>query len=299
MRRRRAPVNDETQVLREAEWPVAGERNAGPPPPVPPPDAAPQPPPGPPPGWLAVENPWPWLALVLVAVAALLVWLFAIRGNSDRATVPRVVGLSQPVAIKKLQDAGFNVTAVRQAGKPPAGRVFSQKPGAGSQLKKKQTVLIAVSNGVAPKTAPATTTTATTATTKATTPTVAVPDVKGKAQPEAGGAIEAAGLVPDTFPVQASDPSGTVVAQDPAAGTKIAAGKSVHLDVSTGNGTQPAVTIPTVTGATAADARAKLWAAKLTTRTVYAQGTAGVVLSQQPSGGQAPAFTQVTLTIGR
>src|SRR5437870_4032445 len=122
VRRRRVAADDRTEVIPQEEW-VAGE---GAPPPVPPPGAGPEPPPGPPPGWLAVENPWPWLLLVLVAVAALLVWLFAIRGSSDRATVPRVVGLSQPVAIKKLQDAGFNVTAVRKPAKSPAGRVFAQ-----------------------------------------------------------------------------------------------------------------------------------------------------------------------------
>jgi serine/threonine-protein kinase len=293
VRRREVPAEEQT-VVRRDEWPTA---QGAPPPPVPPPDAAPEPPPGPPPGWLAVENPWPWLLLVLVAVAALLVWLFAIRGSSDRATVPRVVGLSQPVAIKKLNDAGFNVTAIRRPAKAPAGQVFAQKPGAGSQLKKKQTVVIDVSNGVAPKLPPPKTTSTATTATKA--PQVAVPDVTGKVQTEAGPAIEAIGLVPDTFPKNDTQPPGVVVSQDPAAGTKVPAGKSVRLDVSTG-GNQTATTVPDVTGQKAADARAALWAAKLTTRTVYAKGTVGVVLRQQPSGGgEVPAFTQVTLTVGR
>jgi serine/threonine-protein kinase len=175
--------------------------------------------------------------------------------------------------------------------------VFAQKPGAGSQLKKKQTVVIDVSNGVAPKLPPPKTTSTATTATKA--PQVAVPDVTGKVQTEAGPAIEAIGLVPDTFPKNDTQPPGVVVSQDPAAGTKVPAGKSVRLDVSTG-GNQTATTVPDVTGQKAADARAALWAAKLTTRTVYAQGTVGVVLRQQPSGGgQVPAFTQVTLTVGR
>ena len=271
-----------------------------PPPPVPPPDARPEPPPGPPPGWLAAENPWPWLFLVLLAVAGLLIWLFLFRGHSDKATVPRVVGLSQSAAIRRLNDAGFNVTAVRRPAKSPAGRVFAQKPGAGSRLKKHQTVVINVSNGAAPKasTPPATTTTTQTTTTAA--PTVAVPAVTGKQQPDAGGAIEAVGLVPDSFPMQSSEPPGTVVAQDPGAGTKLAAGKSVRLNVSSGGAQQPAVTIPTVTGAKAADARAKLWAAKLTVRTIYQSGKVGIVLREQPSGGgKAPAYSQVTLYVGR
>jgi serine/threonine-protein kinase len=286
-------------VAREEEWPAAA---AGPPPPVPPPDAAPPPPlQGPPRGWLAVENPWPWLLLVLLPVAALLIWLFLIRGHSDRTTVPRVVGLTQPAAIKKLNDAGFDVTAVRRPGKAPAGVVFAQKPGAGSQLKKKQTVTIDVSNGVAPKpSATSPTTTAKTATTTPAAPTVTVPDITGKAQAEAGAAIETLGLVPDSYPADAADPAGTVVSQDPAAGAKLPAGKSVRLNVSTGGGSQQSVKVPNVTGQKAADARAKLWAAELTVRTVYEKGAAGVVLRQQPAGGgQAAAFSQVTLTVGR
>jgi eukaryotic-like serine/threonine-protein kinase len=297
VRRRRVPADERTEVIRQEEWPVA---EGTPPPPVAPPGAAPQPPPGPPPGWLAVENPWPWLLLVLVAVAALLVWLFAIRNHDDKTTVPRVVGLSQSAAIKRLNNSGFDVTAVRRPGKPPAGRVFAQKPGAGSRLKKKQTVVIDVSNGVPASTAPAATTATTTATTTVAAPQVAVPDASGKAQADAGAEIEAAGLVPDSFPADASEPAGTVVSQDPGAGTKLPAGKSVRLNVSTGGGNQPAVSVPNVVGKKAADARAALWKAKLTVRTQYDNGAVGVVLREQPAaGGQAPAFSQVTIIVGR
>jgi beta-lactam-binding protein with PASTA domain len=296
MRRRRIAADDRTEVIRQEEWPAA----EGAPPPVPPPDAAPGPPPGPPPGWLAVENPWPWLLLVLVAVAALLVWLFAIRNHDNKNTVPRVVGLQQQPAINRLNNAGFNVTAVRKPGKPPAGRVFAQKPGAGSRLKKKQTVVIDVSNGVPASTAPAATTTSSKPTTTVAAPQVSMPDATGKAQADGGAAVEAAGLVPDTFPITSDQPSGTVVTQDPPAGTKLAASKSVRLNVSAGSGNQPNVNVPNVVGQKAGDARAALWKAKLTTRTVYDNGTAGVVLREQPAaGGQSPAFSQVTITVGR
>jgi beta-lactam-binding protein with PASTA domain len=56
--------------------------------------------------------------------------------------------------------------------------------------------------------------------------------------------------------------------------------------------------IPDVAGLTAADARAKLWAAQLTVRTLYRSGKPGVVLAQQPTG-TAPAYSQVTITVGR
>jgi hypothetical protein len=53
-------------------------------------------------------------------------------------------------------------------------------------------------------------------------------------------------------------------------------------------------------GKKAADARAALWKAKLTVRTQYDNGTVGVVLREQPAaGGQSPAFSQVTIVVGR
>ena len=127
-----------------------------------------------------------------------------------------------------------------------------------------------------------------------------MPDATGTAQADSGAEVEAAGLVPDTFPTTAGQPSGTVVSQDPAAGTKVAAGKSVRLNVSSGSDNQPSVNVPNVVGRKAADARAALWKAKLTVRTAYDNGTVGVVLREQPAaGGPAPAFSQVTIVVGR
>jgi hypothetical protein len=53
-----------------------------------------------------------------------------------------------------------------------------------------------------------------------------------------------------------------------------------------------------VTGQTAAAARAALLEAKLTVRTTYKQGKTGVVLGESPTGS-APAWTQVTISVGR
>jgi beta-lactam-binding protein with PASTA domain len=53
-----------------------------------------------------------------------------------------------------------------------------------------------------------------------------------------------------------------------------------------------------VTGQTAAQARAALLQAKLTVKTVYKRGKAGIVLAESPTGS-APAYTQVTITVGR
>jgi serine/threonine-protein kinase len=266
---------------------------------LPPPDPA-EPPPAEPPPWLGREI-WPWLgALVVVVVVGLLVWFLFFR-TSDRTTVPRVVGLSQAAAVKRLNDKGFDATVVRRPAKRPRGIVVSQSPGSGTQLKKGQNVVVNVSTGpvtVTKEKGPGQTTTAPTPA----APQIAVPDVVGKQEADGAGQIEAAGLVPDTAPSQVSQAAGTIVSQSPSGGAKLAAGETVTLTVSSGTGSQPAVTVPSLTGKKAAEARAALWDAQLTGRTVYEPASGdkvGTVLRQQPGPGKAPAWTQITLYVGR
>jgi beta-lactam-binding protein with PASTA domain len=244
-------------------------------------------PPGPPPR-LRAENPWPWLLLVLVAVAALLVWLFLFHGRSNRHTVPRVVGLSQQAAFAALNRAGFDAKAVRQPSGRPRGVVFAQAPGAGTRLKKGQTVTVDVASGARPPAASRAKAPAKTKTTTVARARVAVPDVTGKPLADAGAAVAAAGLVADSRPVSGGGAAGTVTAQSPHVVLSVAAG-----------GTGATVPVPDVTARTAAEALARLWAARLTARTLYRSGKVGVVLEQQPGPGQAPAYTQVTLYVGR
>ena len=130
-----------------------------------------------------------------------------------------------------------------------------------------------------------------------------MPDVVGKQQTDGAGEVEASGLVADTFPGKSTQPAGTIVSESPAAGTPVKAGQTVRLNVSAGNGTQPAKTVPDVVGKKAAAARTALWTASFTVHTTYRSGSkaqVGTVLSQQPSGGaSAPTYSQITLTVGR
>jgi beta-lactam-binding protein with PASTA domain len=300
-----APVLDDTQAHR----PVA------PPPPEPPP----APPPvagGPPPRFYA--DAWPWLALLgILALAGLLVWLFAFRGGSSGRVVPAVVGLQQQRAIAKLTGEGFGVRALVGPSRRPRGIVFAQTPGGGSRLGKGQNVVIDVSNGLAPPTTTGATTTGATTTgattTGATTTTgqtttaaapaqqAAVPDVSGQDAAAGAGQIEAAGFVAETEPVAEAGTAGSIVTQDPAGGAQADLGSVVRVSVATGSN-RPAVQVPNVVGQKAAAARAALLAAKLTVKTAYRKGPAksvGVVLSQTPAAGSSqPAWTQVTITVG-
>jgi eukaryotic-like serine/threonine-protein kinase len=279
----------------------------GPPPPgaPPPPDARV------PPRLLA--DAWPWLAaLGVLAVAALLVWLFVLNDDSSKGqTVPGVVGMQQQQAIAKLTGDGFNVRAIVGPANRPAGIVASQKPGGGSRLDKGQTVVINVSNGHA--VAPSTTTQATTAastqtTTQSTTTaqtttaaTAAVPAVTGQDAASGAGQVEAAGFVAETGPVSASGTPGSIVEEDPAAGSNAQPGSVVRLGVATGS-ERPAQQVPNVVGQKAGAARAALLDAKLTVKTDFRHGpakSAGVVLSQTPAAGQSePAYTQVAIVVG-
>jgi len=265
-------------------------------------DPAGPPPPGGPPPRALLDDVWPWLALLgILAVAGLLVWLFVLRGHHHKSpVVPAVVGLQQQAAIERLTGDGYNVKAIVGPAKQPRGVVASQIPGGGSRLPKGSTVTLHVSNGRPAAVPVTTTTTATTTTTKPTTapaPTVAVPDVTGQDMASGAGQVEAAGFVAETDPVSGGGTPGSIVSEDPAAGTRGAAGGTVKLGVATPS-SPPSVQIPDVTGKTASEARAALLQAKLTVKTTYESGKPGVVVHESPTG-TAPAYTQVTISVGK
>jgi eukaryotic-like serine/threonine-protein kinase len=283
-------------------------------PPVAPPPAGPPPPRDPEVPPRLARDVWPWLALLgILAVAALLVWLLVLNRDSSKGkVVPAVVGMQQQQAIAKLTGEGFNVRAVVGPASKPAGIVAAQKPGGGSRLDKGQTVVIDVSNGHAVSTtttAAATTAPTATAAPTATTPgtttapsaTAAVPNAVGQDAASGAGQVEAAGFVAETDPVSASGSPGSIVQEDPAAGTRAGAGSVVRLSVAVGSN-RPAQQVPDVTGQKAGAARAALLDAKLTVRTEYEKSPAakaGSVLSQSPAAGTSvPAYTQVTIVVG-
>jgi hypothetical protein len=100
----------------------------------------------------------------------------------------------------------------------PAGSVISQDPVAGTSVAAGSAVDLTVSTGPA---------------------SVSVPDVVGLTQSAATTAITNAGLVVGTVTQQASAtvPAGSVISQDPVAGTSVAAGSAVDLTVSSGTPT--------------------------------------------------------------
>lgn len=128
---------------------------------------------------------------------------------------------------------------------------------------------------------------------------VVVPDVVGQPEADAITAITDAGLAAAS--VQAADdtvPAGSVISQDPVAGTSVAAGSTVTLTISTGPGT---VVVPDVSGQPAADAQAELEAQGFAVTTEEAASVdveAGLVIDTNPAAGTEVApGTTVVMTV--
>ncbi len=119
-----------------------------------------------------------------------------------------------------------------------------------------------------------------------------VPNVVGQSQGAAGNTLSGANLSVGTVTPEASssEPAGTVIRQNPAAGASVAVGSDVNLFVSSG----PApVTVPNVVGQSQGAAGNTLSGANLNVGNVTPQAsnsvTAGNVISQTPTAGNSVA----------
>lgn len=143
-----------------------------------------------------------------------------------RETVPDVVGRTESEAVADLTKVGFEADVTKAFSDKKAGLVVSQEPKAGANLKEGSAVALTVSKGGKP---------------------VTVPDVVGTTSSEATTTLRDAGLDVNVVGVPSDQPSGTVVAQSPAAGEQAKAGGTVRLNVAQAPGettTQPSVTEP-------------------------------------------------------
>src|SRR5512133_1000501 len=154
---------------------------------------------------------WLWLLLLLLLViGGLLAWYFLSRGD-DKAVVPNVIGLREQQAEIRIEDRGLEALARSAQSNRPQGVVFAEKPGAGTQLDKGQTVTIFVSSG-----------------------RLAVPDVTGLRLTDAQQKLEALGLKVEVKRVASTKQKGLVIDQDPVAGVSALRGTTVTLSVSSG-----------------------------------------------------------------
>jgi eukaryotic-like serine/threonine-protein kinase len=245
----------------------------------------------------------------------------AVSKGQSAVAVPNTVSLSEADAVAQLTEAGLKADVVQVPSNQKAGTIVAQNPAGGTSVDPGSTVRLNVSKGRTQTTTITTTTqttaTATTASTATTTTThtttrtttttqttttptqTTVPDAVGSTLRSAVAQMRSASLLADSYPVASDQGGGTVVAQNPDAGSKIDAGSIVRLNVSTG-ADRPSITVPDVTGAGQAAARRAL-SKTFTVRTVYRSGEQpGVVVGQLPEGGtQAKRWAQVIIYVGR
>ncbi|WP_425864274.1 Stk1 family PASTA domain-containing Ser/Thr kinase [Arthrobacter sp. TWP1-1] len=193
-------------------------------------------------------------------------------------TVPTVTGQQLDAAKKALTDANLaagNVTETFDE-KVPAGVVLSQDPAAGKEFRNGTTINLVTSKGPKP---------------------IPVPSVAGKSEADAVAALKAVGLVAVTAPEQVNSktvPAGVVVSQSPESGN-LTAGGTVTLTLSKG---PTMVAVPDLVGKQVGAATAELKALgfEVAVKNLLG-GFFGTVRFQDPSGGEAPEGSTITLQV--
>jgi beta-lactam-binding protein with PASTA domain len=198
--------------------------------------------------------------------------------------VPDVVGLSVSAAVEAIRDAGFEARVRRVSSSRTAGTVVRQSPAAELEATEGSTVVLEVAKARKPV-----------------IQRVRVPDVVGNSVSAAREALRSAGLTVTVVSVESQEPTGTVVAQSPGAGTEARKGASVRLSVSSG---PTRLAVPDLTGLDEESARLELLNAGFDVRLADESTTDpaqdGLVLRQTPAAGtQAAEGAVVTLTVGR
>ncbi|MFD5098862.1 Stk1 family PASTA domain-containing Ser/Thr kinase [Streptomyces albidochromogenes] len=154
------------------------------------------------------------LAGILVLVGAILIGRALFSGDSgkDNRTVPVLVGETLAKAKELGIDADLTVKVGdrKECEDQPQGKICTQSPDSGQEVKEGSTVTVVVSTGA---------------------PKVEVPDVTEQSKDRATQNLEAKGFEVDTKQVESEKTVGTVVDQDPEGGTKAEKGETITLSI--------------------------------------------------------------------
>ena len=247
-------------------------------------------PPQPPPVYYDYEEPirrplWPWLLalgfIVLAGVGGYLLYhqINDKIGSNASVAVDNYQGMTQEQAVQKVHAAGLGTVLKRQdSTQGEFGLVVGQDPSPGTRVDKKSNVTLLVGSGP---------------------PKHAVPNVVGKSETDAIGALADLRLKWKTLQVPSDHAAGTVLAQDPKPGVKVTEGTVVHFNVS--KGPQP-IAVPNVVGMTSDSASSTLQAQGFAVKSVQveSQQPGGVVVAQDPSANTSAAKgSTVTISISK
>jgi serine/threonine-protein kinase len=226
------------------------------------------------PGLVISQNPGPGDRVAKETVVTL-----TVSSGKPRTTVPTVVGLPVGEAQSQLVNRGLKYTTHEVPSSTIApGNVTASNPKAGTTIFEGDTVTLNVSTG--PKTA-------------------GVPDVSGEPYENAVGALKGQGFKVARQDVANAAEEGTVIGQNPSAGTEAAVGSTVTLSVSKG---PELVSVPAVSGDDQQTATQILQQQGLTVTVIQQDVTDptqdGLVLAQDPAGGRVQQGSAVTITVG-
>jgi serine/threonine-protein kinase len=206
----------------------------------------------------------------------------SVSSGPGEAPVPLVQGMTAEEAAAALRKAGFKSDERREfSDTVKSGRVIETSPPEGSVARKGTTVTLVVSRG---------------------REKVAVPDLVGRPRDEAERTLQDAGLQASAKEEESTDADpGTVLRQDPAAGTQLAKGKTVALVVAKAPADVP---VPGVIDAPEDEAVKALKDAGFKVKTAEAPVDTpdqhGIVVDQDPSPDTPrPKGSTVTITVGR
>jgi serine/threonine-protein kinase len=197
--------------------------------------------------------------------------------------IPRVNGLGQAAAEKKLEGGGFEVAIERvNSSSVEEGLVVFSEPRGGDSATHGSTVTIFVSRG--PKLAK-------------------VPVLVGTQRRVAVQQIRGRGLTPSVAEEESNSPAGEVISQSPSAGTEVEPGSTVSIVVSSGKKEEVAK-VPNVIGKERREAVEAIRAAGLTPSVEEeeseVQGKVGRVIDQfPPPGSELEPKSTVTITVGK
>jgi beta-lactam-binding protein with PASTA domain len=223
-------------------------------------------------GSVISENPTAG-AQVAVGTAVALV----VSSGPPSVAVPNVVNMTQAAATTAIMNAGLAVGAITNASSTTvaAGSVISENPTAGTQVAVGSAVALVVSSGP---------------------PLVAVPNVVNMTQAAATTAIMNAGLAVGAITTASSTtvPAGSVISENPTAGTQVAIGSALALVVS--SGPLPVVTDVAVDRVVASDGRGTRTTPAFSTSAPGALLVAFAASDGSISGGQRLTVSGAGLT---
>lgn len=209
--------------------------------------------------------------LVAILVMGFFVGSFLSYGkfwSTAEVVVPDVVGKQMTLAKQILEDKNLRVKiAETYDASVPAGQVVSQYPEAGSKVKEQRLVTIYISKGGEE---------------------VEMPDLKGLSRENAEEKLKKLGLkLGSVYEKNSSEEAGTVIAQDPRAGSKISKGQTVDITVSKGEKKQK-LALPDYRGTSLEAAKANLASNKLKVGNVTKEASSqaeGTIIGQSPAAG--------------